>query len=76
MKKKKIHRDFDFFSGNCGFDGACRFPHGLCAANGTMESQQSLLSERVVNADDSDDPQILRHLVLLILLLCSMFTVS
>ncbi|XP_043268261.1 integral membrane protein GPR155 [Venturia canescens] len=61
-------------SGNCGFDGACRYPHGLCAANGMRESRQNLMSETVSNAVDTDDPQILRHLVFLILLLCSMFT--
>ncbi|XP_011879389.1 PREDICTED: integral membrane protein GPR155 [Vollenhovia emeryi] len=50
----------------CEFQNGC--PNGVCTG---AEDGNSCEEENGTNADD--DPQILRHLVLLILLLCSMF---
>lgn len=65
---KKFVIDVNVFSIGCEFQNGC--PSGPCRAD---EDANGCEEETGTNAND--DPQILRHLVLLILLLCSMFIV-
>lgn len=57
-----------FFRIGCDFQNGC--PNGACRADDT---ERECDEENQINTDN--DPQILRHLVFLILLLCSMFIV-
>ncbi|XP_044007276.1 integral membrane protein GPR155 isoform X2 [Aphidius gifuensis] len=61
-------------NGNCGLDGGCGLQRNLCAATSGVldecEPESEYLNDNLRR--DNDDPQILRHLVLLIILLCSM----
>lgn len=59
-------------AGNCVLDNGCGYQRGLCAATDIM-NEEELDFEADHNRNESDDPQLLRHLVLLIFLLCSMF---
>ncbi|OXU22582.1 hypothetical protein TSAR_001784 [Trichomalopsis sarcophagae] len=47
--------------------------NGLCGTGGDHDCSRECESENEAEADTVEDPQILRHLILLILLLCSMF---
>ena len=61
-----------FFSINHGNDCS----NGPCCSTEEYDCNRDCESENEEEAQSVEDPQILRHLVLLILLLCSMFTVS
>lgn len=67
-KYKEINVDVKTFRIGCEFQNGC--PNGACRAD---EDRDNCEEENGTNVDD--DPQILRHLVFLILLLCSMFIV-
>ncbi|KAK2587818.1 hypothetical protein KPH14_003919 [Odynerus spinipes] len=56
----------------CEFQGGC--PDSMCNMNQGNICLSDCNQEDNITPPDSEDPQILRHLVLLILLLCSMFT--
>ncbi|XP_063975781.1 lysosomal cholesterol signaling protein [Diachasmimorpha longicaudata] len=59
----------------CGVDNNCAFQRGLCtAATGALdEYEPESDNEREMSRMDGEDPQILRHVVFIIFLLCSMF---
>uniref|UniRef100_A0A0C9QTL9 GPR155 protein n=1 Tax=Fopius arisanus TaxID=64838 RepID=A0A0C9QTL9_9HYME len=57
----------------CGLDNNCTFQRGLCAAaTGTLDEYEAE-SDNERETRNDDDPQILRHVVFIIFLLCSMF---
>lgn len=64
----KINYKQYFFRIGCEFQGSCS--NGICRADNI---ERDYNEENETNTDN--DPQILRHLVFLILLLCSMFIV-
>ncbi|CAG5108878.1 Similar to GPR155: Integral membrane protein GPR155 (Homo sapiens) [Cotesia congregata] len=58
-------------AGNCVLDTGCGFQrNGGCIQDDLVDEQDFEIDQLRI---DSDDPQLLRHLVLLIFLLCSMF---
>ncbi|XP_057326754.1 integral membrane protein GPR155 [Microplitis mediator] len=59
-------------AGNCLLDSSCSFQRTGCSQNDLIDEQELDFETEELRVD-SDDPQLLRHLVLLIFLLCSMF---
>ncbi|KAK0178661.1 hypothetical protein PV327_007533 [Microctonus hyperodae] len=55
----------------CVLDNGCGFQRGICTTDIIEEHELDFNNDRMRNL--SDDPQLLRHLVLLIFLLCSIF---
>lgn len=56
----------------CALDNGCGFQRGICTTTDIIEEQDlDFDNDRARNI--TDDPQLLRHLVLLIFLLCSIF---
>ncbi|XP_066587563.1 lysosomal cholesterol signaling protein [Prorops nasuta] len=55
---------------NCDYENGCQ--SGLCGGDIINNCENDVGEEAITNYD-SDDPQILRHIVFLIFLLCSMF---